>query len=68
MTTQKLGAGWGRPEASKKFHYFPADDPMMSLCRKWGFYGGDRDDVDHDHPLNCAECKRRHKKLLAQAS
>ena len=56
-----LTAGWTRPGASKKWHYFQAG-AKTSLCGKWMFVG-ERDDSDHDSPENCAECKRRRAKL-----
>lgn len=55
--------GWGQvPGTGQKFHYFTE---KKSLCRKVLFFWGDRselDDRDHNSSLNCAECKRRHKK------
>lgn len=63
----KLGPGWGRPLLSKKFHYFTADDPTTSICGRWGFFGGYREDEYDDHSENCAECKRKVKVLRAKA-
>ncbi|KKN37026.1 hypothetical protein LCGC14_0767860 [marine sediment metagenome] len=40
MTENK--EGWGFPAGSKKAHYFEANG--MSLCRKYGFYFGERKD------------------------
>ena len=62
----ELGPGWGFPGSSRKAHYFPADDPTMSLCRKWGFYMGERYDDKHDHSENCAECVRKRERSLVQ--
>lgn len=57
-----LPAGWGFPGTSKKAHYFQAGSDR-SLCMKWGFYRGERENSQHEHSLNCAECKRRRAKL-----
>lgn len=60
--SQPLDAGWGFPAESRKAHFFPANE-MFSLCRKWGFFAGRRDDSNHESPDNCAQCMR---KRLAQ--
>ena len=57
----KLPNGWGHSPASRKWHYF--DDDSFSLCRKIGFYSGPTVKGEDDNPDNCAECKRRLKKL-----
>lgn len=51
--------GWGDHPASRKQHYFRAED---SLCRKAGFYGGFRASSCTPKMDRCAECARRLKK------
>lgn len=54
--------GWGFPAQSRKAHYFvikAGDSVGMSLCGRWGFYGGATEQGKDDSPDNCAECKRR---------
>ena len=48
--------GWGFPRGSQKAHYFQEDG--MSLCRKWGFYRGDKEQGNDDSPDNCIACKK----------
>jgi hypothetical protein len=57
-------AGWGKSPASRKWHYFPAND-TFSLCRRVGFFcSNEREDSEHDNVDNCAECKK--KRLAAE--
>lgn len=57
--------GWGRPNGSRKWHYFPAFD-HSSLCNDWYFYGGDLM-TDYDgHPQACQACLREKKELDTQ--
>lgn len=67
--------GWGKPGVSRKFHYFDnspdSTDKGTSLCRKFGFFfpGDDGlEDDHHDHPENCADCRKRKAKLDAKAA
>lgn len=63
MTNLTVAAGWGKPGASKKWHYFDNDE--ISICRKWWALLVDLDNTNDDSPDNCAECKRRKAKLDA---
>lgn len=49
--------GWGFPGRSTKAHYF--DNDCDSLCRKWGWFFGDAEDTNDDHPDNCKECRKK---------
>lgn len=53
--------GWGKSPASRKWHYFNRDS--FSLCGKIGFYFGPVSDNLHESPENCAECKKKFKKV-----
>lgn len=53
--------GWGYPLNSRKAHYFTTGE-IISICRKM-MYSGPRQDDNHNSPDNCAECKRKQKKL-----
>ncbi len=65
-TNEALQAGWGKSPASRKWHFFPAND-TFSLCRKVGFFASnERLDSDHENENNCAECKKRHLALSEQ--
>ena len=68
-------AGWGKVSSlQKKFCFYP-EGKDESLCRKttrfwgWGRLFGPNDfvDADHDHPDNCAACKKKHAKLYPEA-
>ncbi len=60
---RKMAQGWGQPGASKKFHYFK--DSMTSICGKWMWGPALSDpenaleDGKHEHPENCAACKKK---------
>lgn len=55
--------GWDWLTNSKKEHYFMENG--ISLCGKWAKLSGSADSVDgaDDAPENCAECRRKIKKL-----
>ena len=53
--------GWGFPGRSNKAHYFLVNG--MSLCNKWGFYCGPKEQGLDDSPDNCTACKKALKKL-----
>jgi hypothetical protein len=55
-------AGWGWPGDSRKAHYFEAND-TRSLCSKWGFFEGQREDDNHGSPDNCTVCRRKREAL-----
>jgi hypothetical protein len=57
MSETTLSAGWGVPICSKKWHYFAAGS-TFSLCRKVGFYSGEREAGNDDSADNCVACKR----------
>lgn len=65
--SEVLLQGWGWPSYSRKAHFFASDD-TRSLCRKWGFFEGTRQDDRHESPDNCAECRRKRAKLAAKAT
>jgi hypothetical protein len=54
-------AGWGKSPASRKWHYFSAEE-TTALCGGIGFYFGEREAGNDAYPGNCAACK---KKLMA---
>jgi len=54
--------GWGFPATGRKAHYFHHE--AVSLCGKWAFLG-ELDDSQDDHKQNCAECRKRKKRLDA---
>lgn len=54
--------GWGLPRRSNKFHYFLANG--MSLCNKYGFYHGTKEQDNDDSPDNCTACKKALKRLI----
>ena len=61
--TEEREEGWGRPIASRKFHYFRQS---RSLCRKWMFTGFDPDTADQvlsEKPQrdDCLACWRMRK-------
>jgi hypothetical protein len=49
--------GWGFPLLSKKAHYFSVAT-ARSLCGRWA-YTGEYEQGNDNHPINCAECRRR---------
>lgn len=51
-------SGWGKSPASRKWHYFKAED-SFSICGKIGFYFGHRDPTNDNHSDNCAACKKK---------
>lgn len=55
--TKEPEVGWGRPAASRKWHYFRGG---MSFCRKWGFFAGEIQDAPHGPkgPEDCVVCHR----------
>ena len=48
--------GWGFPRNSQKAHYFLENG--MSLCSKWGFYQGVKEQGNDDSSDNCTACKK----------
>lgn len=48
--------GWGFPRGSNKAHYFLEDG--KSLCGRWGFYLGSKEQGNDDSPDNCTACKK----------
>jgi len=52
-------SGWGWPVYSKKAHYFVDG---RSLCGKW-LYLGSLEQGNDDSRDNCAECKKRLKRV-----
>jgi hypothetical protein len=54
--------GWGFPSRSNKAHYFLANG--MSLCSKYGFYHGQKEQGDDDSDDNCTACKKALKRLI----
>jgi hypothetical protein len=61
MAEREYPKGWGLPAQSKKAHYF--DNDSFSLCRKYGFFFGEAEDTNDDHPENCAQCKKKKAQL-----
>jgi hypothetical protein len=59
-----IAEGWGLPNGAKKWHYFTCKG--RSLCGGYGFYAGDTELGNDNSPDNCAECKKRLAKLIAQ--
>jgi hypothetical protein len=57
--------GWSRPPISKKYHWFDSGE-WQSLCGRYGYAGGEREEGMDDHPDNCAECKKRAAKRKAK--
>ena len=54
--------GWVKLFDAKKWHYFA--DNGKSLCGKWMVFTVPKDaDQEDDHSENCAECKRKLKKI-----
>lgn len=54
--------GWGfPPRGSNKAHYFLENG--MSLCGKYGFYRGPKEQDLDDSPDNCTACKKALKRL-----
>lgn len=54
----KRNEGWGRPNGSRKFHWFTDDG--RSLCRAYGFYSGplEPDNGTPCTPTDCAKCRK----------
>ena len=50
--------GWGRPERSRKWHYFVG---ITSLCGKW-MYGGERFPDGEESERDCKACRRAYEK------
>ena len=50
--------GWGLPNMSRKWHYFIN---TLSLCRKYGFYGGYLEQGNNESPDNCLACRKMKK-------
>ncbi len=61
--TEQEHTGWGKPGSSRnqKWHYF--NNESTSLCRKWGFFWGYVEQGNDENSDNCAECKRKLKRL-----
>ena len=59
-------AGWARPLAANRYHYFPADD-HTAICGGW-FYGGEREEGKDTHSDNCAACKKKLVAMRAKAA
>jgi hypothetical protein len=58
--SQTKTEGWANPSpfsSRSKFHYFTED--RRSLCGKWAMLGGEFENDKHEHPDNCAACKRK---------
>ena len=53
--------GWGFPRGSKKAHYFLENG--MSLCNRYGFYRGSKEQGLDESPDNCTACKKALKRL-----
>jgi hypothetical protein len=53
--------GWAFPRVSNKAHYFLENG--MSLCNKYGFYHGPKEQGNDDSPDNCTACKKALKRL-----
>jgi hypothetical protein len=54
--------GWGFPSRSNKAHYFLANG--RSLCNKYGFYHGQKEQGNDDSNDNCTACKKALKRLI----
>jgi hypothetical protein len=61
MNSKSEKEGWGFPRGSKKAHYFLENG--MSLCNKYGFYRGLKEQGLDDSPDNCTACKKALKRL-----
>ena len=61
MTSKSEKEGWGFPRGSKKAHYFLENG--MSLCSKYGFYRGLKEQGLDDSSDNCTACKKALKRL-----
>lgn len=52
--------GWGRPQASRKFHYFK--DSIRSICNGWVWFGAVGEDALEigmdSHKENCVKCQK----------
>lgn len=55
--------GWGWPQASRKAHYFSADE-RISICGKW-WYLGPLEETETGSPDDCALCTKKLVKLRA---
>lgn len=54
--------GWGFPRRSNKAHYFLKNG--MSLCGKYGFYNGPKEQGNDESSDNCTACKKALKRLI----
>ncbi len=55
--TEKEKEGWGFPTGSRKAHYFGEDS--FALCRKYGFYFGEKEQGNDDSSDNCTACMKK---------
>ena len=62
---KELKAGWGKSPVSRKWHYFQKNDDM-ALCKKIGFFFGEREEGNNSSPDNCAECRKKLAKIELQ--
>jgi len=68
LAASDFGKGWADPWHGRKAHWF--NDEGRSLCGKYGSMGftGDRFDVSLDpSPDDCAPCRRKLDRLIAEA-
>ena len=59
--------GWHKLVNARKWHFF--DEDGRSLCGKWLTFANPElfEDEQHDHPENCAACRRAHRKKYPEA-
>ena len=64
IKSEEKKEGWGveKPDRKKTYCYYVGS---TSLCRKWGFYFGEVEQGEDDHPDNCKACKKKLKKRQA---
>lgn len=51
-------AGWARPLASRKHHYFE-EDTTISICGRWMLARPEREPDDFESADDCKACRRK---------
>lgn len=51
-------AGWARPGSATKHHYFEEGE-VTSICRRWMYFGDNREPDTFESPDDCVACRRK---------
>lgn len=51
-----LANGWGKPERSRRHHYF---DNSAARCRRWSYYGSTTPAIHVPMRDRCKDCERQ---------